>query len=241
MGLIVNRSNTPAGQPDAHTHSGASPKTRLTGEARRTAFLNAAAEMVLEKGPAAVTMDGVAARTGVAKRLGYRYFDNREELLKCLIKREMEEAGRRARAIMSSDPDLHETILVNVTVWLQMVEEHGPLLNRLLFGHDAASAISTDVLEASTKNWTTVLCSFLDLSDTTAEIMARLYLAALRGAVEALERKVAPLEDIATVYTKIALAGADAVSSSTSMSPRPHRKGPSNPTEASHGRREPDR
>ena len=161
-------------------------------------------------------MDGVAARTGVAKRLGYRYFDNREELLKVLMKREMELAGTRARDILSSAADLREILLVNITVWLQLVEERGPLLNRLLFGHDVASAIAADVNARSTRVWAGVLRKALAVTEAQAEILARLYLAALRGAVEALEKKLAPLEEIASIFTTIALAGANAVAQSGS-------------------------
>jgi AcrR family transcriptional regulator len=187
------------------------PKGRLTGAARRSAFLNAAAEIVLEKGPAAVTMDGVAARTGVAKRLGYRYFDNREALLKALTKRELDEAGERARAVLSSKPHLEEIVKVNIMVWLQLVQERGPLLNRLLFGHDVASEIADDVNERSTRTWASVLRKSLDISDSTSEILARIYLAALRGAVESLEHRIASVDDIASIFTTVVLAGANAL------------------------------
>jgi AcrR family transcriptional regulator len=191
--------------------SQSSPKLRLTGAARRSAFLNAAAEIVLEKGPAAVTMDGVAVRTGVAKRLGYRYFDNREELLKALTKRELDEAGERARAILSHKPHLEEIVRVNITVWLQLVQERGPLLNRLLFGHDAASAIAAEVNERSTRTWTGILRKSLDMPDATSEVLARIYLAALRGAVESLEHRIASVAEIASIFTTVVLAGASAL------------------------------
>jgi AcrR family transcriptional regulator len=156
-------------------------------------------------------MDGVAVRTGVAKRLGYRYFDNREELLKALTKRELDEAGERARAILSHKPHLEEIVRVNITVWLQLVQERGPLLNRLLFGHDAASAIAAEVNERSTRTWTGVLRKSLDMPDATSEVVARIYLAALRGAVESLEHRIASVAEIASIFTTVVLAGASAL------------------------------
>ena len=51
----------------------------------------------------------------------------------------------------------------------------------------------------------------MDVLDAQAEILARLYLAALRGAVESLEKGLAPLDEIASIFTTIALAGAHAV------------------------------
>jgi AcrR family transcriptional regulator len=203
---MEKKANSPA-----EVHVVAPSKGRLTGAARRSAFLDAAAEIVLEKGPAAVTMDGVAARTGVAKRLGYRYFDNREELLKALTKRELDEAGERARSVLSSQPPLEEIVRVNITVWLQLVQERGPLLNRLLFGHDAASEIAAEVNARSTRTWTGVLRKSLDIPDRTSEILARICLAALRGAVEALEYRTASVDEIASIFTTVVLAGAKAL------------------------------
>lgn len=190
---------------------------RLTGAERRTEFLNAAASIIMTKGTAAVSMNSVAIRTGVSKRLGYRYFENRNALLKALIDRELAEVGHRARAVLPRDAGLEETLKVNITVWLQRFEERGPLLMRLLFGQDVVSSVVADINARSIKNWAGILGDALPLDPATAEILASLYISALRGAVEALERKLAPLEQIASTYATAALAGAQAVSIQSAM------------------------
>src|SRR5580698_7986448 len=63
-------------------------QTRIKGPARRERLLDAAADIVLEQGVAAVTMDGVAARNGVNRAIAYRYFADRDDLLASLLDRE---------------------------------------------------------------------------------------------------------------------------------------------------------
>ncbi|WP_426570740.1 TetR/AcrR family transcriptional regulator [Aquihabitans sp. McL0605] len=47
----------------------------------RTAVMEAATELLLEGGPAAITMDGVVARSGVAKSTLYRHWPTRDALV----------------------------------------------------------------------------------------------------------------------------------------------------------------
>ncbi len=186
-------------------------RERLTGAKRRDSFLDAAARILVETGPSAVTMDGVAARIGVNKRLGYRYFENREDLLRALLEREMEETGRRARALLPPHPDVELRVAVNIRVWLEMMQERGPLLSRLLFDQDVAAGIARDINQRATRDWTQVYVDALGVSEVRAEVLARIMLAGLRGAVEALQRKVAPLEEIAAIYTRLTMAGARSI------------------------------
>jgi AcrR family transcriptional regulator len=64
------------------------PRSRLSGAERRERFLDMAAEIIVESGVSAVTMESVAARSNVDKRLGYRYFTNRDDLIGALVERE---------------------------------------------------------------------------------------------------------------------------------------------------------
>src|SRR3954451_5709300 len=47
----------------------------------RTAVMEAATELLLEGGPSAITMDGVVARSGVAKSTIYRHWPTRDALV----------------------------------------------------------------------------------------------------------------------------------------------------------------
>jgi AcrR family transcriptional regulator len=190
-------------------------RARLSGAERRERFLDAAALIVVETGPSAVTMDGVAQRTGVNKRLGYRHFENREDLLRALLERELDESGRRARALLPDHPDIELRVAVNVRVWLEMMQERGPLLMRLLFDQDVAAGIVRDVNRRVIKDWTQIYVEALGVPEARAEILAHIMIAGLRGAVEALQREAAPLDEIAAIYTQLALAGARSVAESS--------------------------
>jgi AcrR family transcriptional regulator len=197
-------------KPVAAKREKAPAKPRLPATERRAKFLEAAAEIVVQQGLPAVTMEEVAARTGVNKRLGYRYFTNREELLHALLNQEMEEAGSRARAVLPANPDLRLRVSVNIRVWLELVRERGPLLSRLFSDEAVFPDIAREVHERSIKDWAGVLRDSHGLPKARAEVLARVFLAALRGAVESLSSKVATLDEIVSIYTAVAVAGADA-------------------------------
>jgi AcrR family transcriptional regulator len=186
----------------------ASPRPRLNAAERRRLFLEAAEAIVIEAGPSAVTMDGVAARTGVNKRLPYRFFANRDEMLRELLERELQESGRRARALLPAAPSLEQRVSVNVRVWLEIMQERGPVLSRLLFDQGAAEPLARDVNRRALADWTQVYRDEMGVSAVTAEILARMLIMALRGAVDALQRGLGPLDEVADIYTKLTLAAA---------------------------------
>ena len=206
-------------QGDEGAPAARSGRDRLSGAARRTRFLDAAAQIVAQQGLSAVTMDGVAAATGVNKRLGYRYFTNRDDLLRALLDRELAEMGRRARLHLPAEPDLELRIAVNIRVWLEMMRERGPLLSRLLFDQDVGRKMARDVNRIAVDDWTQAYTAALDVPPAQAQVAARILLAGLRGAVDALQRDIAPLEEIAAIYTDLAIAGARSLAGRGS--PRP--------------------
>ena len=182
----------------------AEKRQRLSGTARRAAFLEAAAGIVLERGASAVTMDGVAARTGVNKRLGYRYFRNREELLRALIDRELDEVTARTRRLLPPNPSFEQRVRMDIKVWLALVEERGPLLARLRSGPDAPAAIG---LERPALEWGERIQLAIGLPLAQAQVVSLLFLAALQGASDAVEKRIAPLDEIAAICATAALAG----------------------------------
>ena len=54
-------------------------------ERTRTAVMEAATDLLLERGPDGVTMDGVVARSGVAKSTLYRHWPTRDALLSAVF------------------------------------------------------------------------------------------------------------------------------------------------------------
>jgi AcrR family transcriptional regulator len=183
-------------------------RRRLSGAARRAAFLDAAAAIVLERGASAVTMEGVALRTGVDKRLGYRYFGNREELLRALIDRELDEVTVRTRRLLPTDPSYEQRVRSDIRAWLALVEERGPLLARLRSGPDAPAAIG---LERPVQEWAERIQLAAKVPPAQAEVLSRMFLAALYGASDALHQGVASLDEIAEIFLTVALAGTRSV------------------------------
>lgn len=70
---------------------------RLSAAARRDALLDAARALVLEGGPAAVTMGTVAVRAGVTRALVYKHFTDRADVLAALYRREAGALDRTLR------------------------------------------------------------------------------------------------------------------------------------------------
>ena len=105
---------------------------RLPREQRREHLLDVAAELIAEQGVDSLTMEGVAARAGVSKGLGYAYFENRGDLLAALFGREMGELDRRVGAAVAAQPTFEGKVRATLEVWFDTVAERGPLLATLL-------------------------------------------------------------------------------------------------------------
>src|SRR5437867_2809580 len=61
-----------------------SPVTQK-GRAMRERILHAAAELVVEKGAAAMSLDDLRARTGASRSQIYHYFEDRDDLVRAVI------------------------------------------------------------------------------------------------------------------------------------------------------------
>jgi AcrR family transcriptional regulator len=105
--------------------------TRLTRDQRRSHFLDTAAAMITELGPESVTMEGVAARAGVSKALGYRYFTNRDDLLLEVFDREVGVLDERIALAVASATTLEDRLRRIIDVWLDLIVERGALLGSL--------------------------------------------------------------------------------------------------------------
>jgi AcrR family transcriptional regulator len=104
---------------------------RLTRDERRAHFLDMAAEIITEQGADSVTMEGVAARAGVSKALGYRYFTNRDDLLMALFDREMAILDHRISHAVTTADNFEDGLRAIVCAWLDLIVERGRLLGSL--------------------------------------------------------------------------------------------------------------
>jgi AcrR family transcriptional regulator len=104
---------------------------RLSRDERRTHLLDMAAELITEQGADSVTMEGVAARAGVSKALGYRYFTNRDDLLLALFDREMAILDQRISDAVATAQDFESGLRGIVLAWVDLIVDRGRLLGSL--------------------------------------------------------------------------------------------------------------
>jgi len=114
---------------------------RLPREKRREQLLDVAATLILEKGLDAVTMERVAYEAGVSKGLGYAYFENSDDLLQCLLAREIRAHGERVSEAMAAVTTLEDRIRASIRVWFDTVSERGALLAALLQANRVGGAL----------------------------------------------------------------------------------------------------
>jgi AcrR family transcriptional regulator len=187
------------------------PRSRLSGAKRRERFLDMAAEIIVESGVSAVTMESVAARSSVDKRLGYRYFTNRDDLMGALVEREFEVMRQRVHEELPVITSFEERLRVNTRLWLATIAERGPLLRRLLYGEGPLEHYASAILSAAVADWAAMIVTETGLDTTVAEIVTRMLLAAMSGAVDVMQTGVKSLDEVADLYSTIALAGVRAV------------------------------
>jgi len=187
------------------------PRSRLSGAKRRERFLDMAAEIIVESGVSAVTMESVAARSNVDKRLGYRYFTNRDDLLGALVEREFAVMRQRVHGELPVITSFEERLRVNTRLWLATIAERGPLLRRLLYGEGPLEDYAIKITNVAVANWSAMICAETGLDAALAEIVTRMLLAALSGAVDVMQMGLRPLDEVADLYSTIALAGMQAV------------------------------
>src|SRR5258708_2086158 len=196
------------------------PRSRLSGAARRERFLDMAAEIIVESGLSAVTMESVAARSNVDKRLGYRYFTNRDDLIGALVEREFAVMRQRVHGELPVITSFEERLRVNTRLWLATIAERGPLLRRLLYGEGPLEHYAIKILNVAVAAWSAMIFAETGLAAAVAALVTRMLLAALSGAVDVMQMGLRPLDEVADLYSTIALAGMQAVAQRASEARR---------------------
>jgi AcrR family transcriptional regulator len=104
---------------------------RLAADKRREHLLDVAAQILLERGYEAVTMEAVKERAGVSRGLAYVYFDNAEDLAFALYEREAKELDRRIEEVRHVKGSLQDRVRAAVKVYFDFAAERGGLMAML--------------------------------------------------------------------------------------------------------------
>ncbi|MBU1374359.1 MAG: TetR/AcrR family transcriptional regulator [Alphaproteobacteria bacterium] len=158
-------------------------QTRLKGPERRNRFLDAAAEIVIEQGVSAVTMDGVAARSGVNKALGYRYFCGRDDLLDALFDREVQRHASRVEHEISRDASFEAWVRYGLRHWFRRMDESGELFLRLTSDNGPLAAKAAARRQADAAAWAQGLRRVFGISERPAQHLAAFLVAGTAGAL----------------------------------------------------------
>jgi len=106
----------------------------LSREDRRQAILDAASEVIFELGPAKTTLEDIARRSGMAKTSLYYYFRDKNEIIRELIRRDME----NLHSEMLSAVNAHESAEARMAALVQA---------RYLFITERAKKASREIQE----------------------------------------------------------------------------------------------
>lgn len=186
---------------------------RLPREERREHFLDAAAQLVNERGIDSVTMEAVAAQAGVSKGLGYAYFPNRGEMLAELFDREMAVLDGRVRSAMESAGSLEDRIRATVRTWYDAVSERGRLLGALLQADLEGPLIERRKRRQTAVEdyWGRTVAEELGVDRTTATAASAILLTGAYGALELWLRKKVPRRELEETYVRLAIGGLEAL------------------------------
>lgn len=216
-GSVAPTTSTPASEPI---------RRRLPADLRRAQLLDVAIELLAEGGAEAVTMEGVAARAGVSKALGYRYFENADQLLLALHDREMTEMGHRVRAALAGTTGFEAQVRASLAAWLDLLAERGTVIAIVM----AVRPVSGPVDDASrtvhawvSEFYGAMAVETFDLTPNLATVAASIMLAGLDGLVDCWVARRMPRRELVDTYTTMCVAAFAALADEPPMigAPRP--------------------
>ena len=106
-------------------------RQRLAPQERSGQILDFAAKLIIEEGLTELSMERLGREAGISKALIYNYFPNRNDLLRELLKREMEVLRERQLAQIGAAVDFRDLVHRTTRTYVAQVKERGALLQRL--------------------------------------------------------------------------------------------------------------
>ncbi|MGH9297036.1 MAG: TetR/AcrR family transcriptional regulator [Acidimicrobiales bacterium] len=184
---------------------------RLTKAERREQLLDAAAQVLLERGVVGVTMEGVAAAAGVSKALPYAHFENADAVLFAVYRRETENLVARVEAAVDRSESGDLQLRRAVAAFFDVVIERGALLAAF-----ARSSIPADLDQGQRLGHRYVgdlLKRTVGLSGPMRRVVATMAFGAMWSAIESLSHRDARRPVVEEAAYQFILAGVRAAAS----------------------------
>ncbi len=161
------------------------PGRRLTRADRRDQLLDVAAELVVERRAASITIEGLAARAEVSKALPYNHFDNADDVLIELYRREIARIGSRITEVLADPDDPEAKLRAVVHAYFQEVAERGEILSILTGPGSLVPHLADRGRGRENRFFADLLERHLGVAPERAPLVAAVVLGAFGGAVDA--------------------------------------------------------
>ena len=162
----------------------AAPVARMTREDRRDQLLDAAAEIVSERGIGAITMEGLAEQAGVSKALPYQHFDNADAALVALYQREINHLGGRVFAAVATISEPEDRVRAAIHAYFDVVEERGALLGALSSPGAGVASRADQRARVGVEFVAVLLVKPFGITGRKSRMLASMFLAMLGGALD---------------------------------------------------------
>ena len=192
------------------TSADATRPSRLPRSERREHLLDVAAQLILEKGIEAVTMEGVATAAGVSKGLGYAYFANSGTLLRALLNREVRKLNERVFSAFGQEDDFEARLRAVIHAWFDHIEEQGVLMGRLLQAtrNDGPHVEARNAYNRFNEQWWADLAEReLGVPNGRGRIATAIILTGLEGVVQRWTQCGDTREELEEVFMRVAMGG----------------------------------
>jgi AcrR family transcriptional regulator len=185
----------------------------MRAEDRKAELLTYTAELLIESGADALTMEALARRAGVNRALPYYYFDSRDNLLVVLFQEHAQAFDELVAEALEGQETLEAKLRAILGAYVESVNTHGPVLEALDHAHTDTGTLEAQRLERLVENGLKMGVMFQDhtnLDAANALTLAALTMGAAQGLLAASAAvKVPPSTEQIEGLVRFALAGID--------------------------------
>lgn len=176
---------------------------------RRDQLLDSAAAVLIERGVALLSMEGVAAEAGVSKALPYSHFENANDMLLALRDRELDRFGESIVGAVRVAATYEAKVAAAVHAYFEFIAHRGSVLVAVL------RSIPMDEAEQQKRHnpafFARLFEKELGLSAPIARVASGIFVVGVSGAVDAWVGEVANRATIEAVTVHAVIGGAAAI------------------------------